>query len=129
MLRLNDESPDDQDLLPRDVFNMIGGSGSGGWVMNLLGAPDSCTQYRRRFIAILLVVLGLSAEQALDEFIKLSVDFLEKQGMEPTARTAALEVYIYELLESHGMASGMRLWDPNVRSKGSKMCVFTYYFN
>jgi hypothetical protein len=74
------------------------------------------------------VVLGLSAEQALDEFIKLSVDLLEKQGMEPKARTAALEVYIYELLESHEIASGMRLWDPNVRSKSSKMCVFRNYF-
>jgi hypothetical protein len=30
MRRLNDESPEDQELLPRDVFNMIGGSGSGG---------------------------------------------------------------------------------------------------
>jgi hypothetical protein len=75
------------------------------------------------------VVLGLSAEQALDEFIKLSVEFLEKQGIEPTARTAALEVYIYKLLESHEIASEMRLWDPNVRSRGSKMSVFRNYFN
>jgi hypothetical protein len=72
-------------------------------------------------IAILLVVLGLNAEQALDEFIKLSVNFLEKQGMEPMSRTAALKLYIYELLESHEISSDMRLWDPNVRSKGSKM--------
>jgi hypothetical protein len=77
---------------------------------------------------MLLVVFGSSAEQALDEFIKLSVNFLEKQGMEPAARTAALEVYIYELLESHGIASDMRLWDPNVRSKGSKLWVFRNYF-
>jgi hypothetical protein len=67
------------------------------------------------------VVLGLSAEQALEEFIKLSVEFLEKQGMEPTARTAALGVHIYELLESHEIASDMRLWDQHVRSKGSKL--------
>jgi hypothetical protein len=67
------------------------------------------------------VVLGLNAEQALDEFIKLSVNILEKQGLEPTARTAALKVYIDGLLEGHEIPGNMRLWDPNIRSKGSKM--------
>jgi hypothetical protein len=75
------------------------------------------------------VVLGLNAEQALDEFIKLSVNILEKQGMEPTTRTAALEVYVAGLLESREISNKMRLWDPNVRSKGSKMWVFRNYFN
>jgi hypothetical protein len=30
MRRLNDELEEDQELLPCDVFDMIGGSGSGG---------------------------------------------------------------------------------------------------
>jgi hypothetical protein len=30
MRRLNDELDEDQELLPIDVFHMIGGSGSGG---------------------------------------------------------------------------------------------------
>ena len=67
------------------------------------------------------MVLRLNAEQALDEFIKLSVNILEKQGMEPTARMAALKVHIDGLLESHKIASDMHLWDSNIHSKDSKL--------
>jgi hypothetical protein len=57
----------------------------------------------------------------MDEFADLSVNILEKQGMEAPARTAALRVYIDTLLEGYKMERGLRLLDSNIRSKGSKM--------
>jgi hypothetical protein len=88
-----------------------------------LGANQQLTQYRRRFIAFLLVVLGLNAEQALDEFIELSVVTLEKHDLDAPARTAALKVYVDELLKRYKVGKKTRLLDTNVRPNGSKLCV------
>jgi hypothetical protein len=67
------------------------------------------------------VVFGLNGEQALDEFVELSVAILEKHEMDAAARTAALRVYIDKLLEKYEIEKEERLLDTNVRSKGSKM--------
>jgi hypothetical protein len=69
------------------------------------------------------VVFGLNAQQALDEFIELSVDILEKHEMDAVARTAALRVYADRLLERYKMEKEARILDTNIRSKGSKMWV------
>ena len=81
--------------------------------------------YPRRFIAILLVVFRLNAEQVLDEFVELCVAILEKYQMDAPARTAALGVYIDKLLEKYDIVKEVRLLDTNVRSKGSKMYVIS----
>jgi hypothetical protein len=69
------------------------------------------------------VVFGLNAEQALDDFIDLSVNILEKHEMDAPARTAALRVYIDKLLEKYEIEKKARLLDTTPRSKGSKMYV------
>jgi hypothetical protein len=74
-----------------------------------------------RFISILLVTFGLTAGQALDEFIELNVAILEKQGIDAPARTTALRTYIEKLLEKYGLKREMRLLNPNERSKGCKL--------
>jgi hypothetical protein len=77
-----------------------------------------------RFISILLVIFGLTAVQALDEFIELNVAILEKQGIDATGRTTALKEYIEKLLDKYGLKREMRLLDPSERSKGCKLCVY-----
>ena len=77
--------------------------------------------YLFRFIAILLVVFGLTAEQAFDEFIDLSVDVLDKNGLDAEARTAALSAYTQDLLEKHGFQKDVHLLDQNLRAKGCKL--------
>jgi hypothetical protein len=67
------------------------------------------------------VVFGLNADQALDEFIELSVNVLEKHDMDPLARTTALSVFIDKVLKKYDIEKEARLLDTNVRSKGSKM--------
>jgi hypothetical protein len=67
------------------------------------------------------VVFGLNAEQALIEFIELSVNILEKHEMDAPARTAALRVYIDKLLDKYEIEKNARLLDTNARSNGSKM--------
>jgi len=69
------------------------------------------------------VICGLNAEQALDEFIELSVTILEKHEMDAPARTAALRDYVDTLLEKYDIGKEARLLDVNIRSKDSKMCV------
>jgi hypothetical protein len=78
----------------------------------------------RRFIAILLVVFGLSAEEALNEFIELCVNILEKYEMDVPTRTAELSGYIDKLLEKHTIRKEARLLDAKFCSNRSKMCVF-----
>jgi hypothetical protein len=74
-----------------------------------------------RFISILLVTFGLTATQALEEFIELNVTILDKQGIDAVARTAALKTFIEKLLDKYGLERERRLLDPNERSKGCKL--------
>jgi hypothetical protein len=67
------------------------------------------------------VVLGLDAKQTLSEFVKLSVNILEKQGLDPPARTKKLKAYINRMLKRHKVGGQMRLLDRNSRSKGCKL--------
>jgi len=74
-----------------------------------------------RFISILLVIFGLTATQALDEFFELNVAILEKKGIGAPARTTALKAYIEILFDKYGIEREMRLSDPNERSKACKL--------
>jgi len=85
------------------------------------GVASSHALLLHRFIAILLVTLGLTAEQALDEFLELSVNILEKQGVDANARTMELRLHIDRLLEKYSIKSGRLLTDPNARSEGCKL--------
>jgi hypothetical protein len=69
------------------------------------------------------VVFRLNAQQALDDFIELSVTVLEKYDMDAPARTAALKVYVDKLLRRYDIGKEARLLDKSVRPNGSKMCV------
>jgi hypothetical protein len=93
---------------------------AGEWKMST-GAVAAHVLHLFRFIAILLVILGLTVDQALDEFIEFSVNILEKQGVDAEARTAELKVYIDKLLEKYHIEKDMRLLDSHDRSKGCKL--------
>jgi hypothetical protein len=77
--------------------------------------------YLFRFIAILLTLFGLTVNEALDEFINLSTDILDIEGVQPDARTAALKVYIHNLLAKYEIKEEMRLMDPDPRSRNCKL--------
>jgi hypothetical protein len=74
-----------------------------------------------RFIAILLTVFGLTTSEALEEFIDLSTNILDIQGIQADVRTAALKSHIHNLLKKYGIKDEMRLMDPNPRSKDCKL--------
>jgi hypothetical protein len=74
-----------------------------------------------RFIAILLVIFELNAEQVLDEFIELSVNVLEKRGIDAEARTTALKTYIEGLLEKYGIEKERRLVDSSGHNNDCKL--------
>jgi hypothetical protein len=86
-------------------------------------------QQRFRFIAILLVIFGLTVEQSLEDFVELSAVVFEVQGVDADARTMALKVYVSTLMKKHSIPDGMRLMDPNDRSKGCKLYVFVVLSN
>ena len=65
----------------------------------------------------------MTAEETMDEFVKLSTTILDVEGLDATARTAALTLYIKKLLESHGFSESSRLLDQNDRSSGCKLYV------
>ncbi|KIM23352.1 hypothetical protein M408DRAFT_27919 [Serendipita vermifera MAFF 305830] len=105
MHRLNFGIESEDKSHPCDVFDVVGGIGTGG------------------FIAILLVIVGLSVEQALEEFIELSVTILENQELNPQTRTAATKEYITNMLTKHNMQGEEHLRDLNERSKRCKLIV------
>ncbi|KIM27338.1 hypothetical protein M408DRAFT_24562, partial [Serendipita vermifera MAFF 305830] len=109
MYRLNHDTRSNPPERPCTVFDIIGGVGSGG------------------FIAILLVVFGLTAEDALEEFTDLSVNILDKQDIDAETRTAALRKYVEDLLVKYEIDPNLRLLDVNDRSKGCKLAVAISY--
>ncbi|KIM25291.1 hypothetical protein M408DRAFT_26286 [Serendipita vermifera MAFF 305830] len=105
MHRINHDSRDGHMDKPCGVFNMIGGVGSGG------------------FIAILLVIFGLTAEEALVEFIDLSVNILDKQYTDAETRTAALKQHVNKLLEKHKINKETSVLNSNDRSMNCKLAI------
>ncbi|KIM26170.1 hypothetical protein M408DRAFT_197123 [Serendipita vermifera MAFF 305830] len=105
MHRIEEEAQDDQVYRPCGVFDMIGGVGSGG------------------IIAILLVVLGLTVEEARSDFIDLSSNVLESRHANPQTRTAALQRYIDRLLRKHKIDPETRILNFHDRSMKCKLAI------
>ncbi|KIM23149.1 hypothetical protein M408DRAFT_28157 [Serendipita vermifera MAFF 305830] len=94
--RLNYDIGKEGGLRPCEIFDMIGGSGTGG------------------FIAILLTVFEMTMEEALDEFGQLSVNVLDNRNLDAEARIAALITHINDLLERRNIEPGRRILNDNV---------------
>lgn len=103
--RLNFDDGNDENKRLCTVFDMICGVGSGG------------------FIAILLCILGLTADQALEEFIELNATVLEKQGIDVETRTQALKQHIDVMLKKYKIDERMRLLYSSDRPDGCKLAV------
>ncbi|KIM32059.1 hypothetical protein M408DRAFT_20414 [Serendipita vermifera MAFF 305830] len=109
MYRLNHDNGRDPPERPCNVFDLIGGVGSGG------------------FIAILLVVFGLTTEEASEEFANMSINILDKEDIDAETRTAALRGYVGDLLAKYKIYQSARLLDTNDHSKGCKLAVAISY--
>ena len=70
------------------------------------------------------MIFGLSAEEALDEFINLCVRVLDKQGVDAQTRTLELREYLDNLLEKHNINKESRLLEQSNSSNGCKLSVF-----
>ncbi|KIM23931.1 hypothetical protein M408DRAFT_27516 [Serendipita vermifera MAFF 305830] len=105
MHRLNYGTTENSLNRPHTIFDMIGGVGSGG------------------FIAVLLVIFGLTVEEALEEFTDLSVNVIDRQNIDADTRTTNLNTYVDNLFMKYKMDKDLRLLDANVRSKGCKLAV------
>ncbi|KIM19923.1 hypothetical protein M408DRAFT_30808 [Serendipita vermifera MAFF 305830] len=105
MNRLNPGSSNPRDKHPCVVFDMIGGTGSGG------------------FIALLLGLLGLNAEQTLSEFVDLNNKILNKLRLTPQVRTNELAIHIDDLLKRYGVRPNTRLLDQSPSPGSCKVVV------
>jgi hypothetical protein len=63
------------------------------------------------------VIFGLKADQALEEFIDLTVNILQLQDVNAERRTVALKEYIDSLLMKYKVDQVARLLDPNERTR------------
>jgi hypothetical protein len=57
----------------------------------------------------------------MGEFIELTINILEKEGIDAPTRTAALKTHIETLLEKYGIQKDTCLLDTQRRSKGCKL--------
>jgi energy-converting hydrogenase Eha subunit B len=76
---------------------------------------------RNSFIAILLAMFGLTAEQASRGVMGLVTDVLDIKGVDADARTVVLEDYIERLMDKHDLEQDIHLMSPNGRPKNCKM--------
>ena len=76
---------------------------------------------RLRFIAILLVIFDLSAEQASEEFVQLCANVLDVKGIDAKQRTGLLKAYLDKLCTIHDLDKKIKITDPNGRSNGCKL--------
>lgn len=74
-----------------------------------------------RFIAVILVAFGLTANETLDEIIDLSLNILDKPGLNAETRTLALRDHINSLMIKYRIDRECRLLDPNTNSQGCKL--------
>jgi hypothetical protein len=74
-----------------------------------------------RFIAILLVVFGLTAETALGEFISLNVELQDVKTIDAEARTTILNGFIDKLLVKYKIGNNTGVWEQSARSQGCKL--------
>lgn len=70
-----------------------------------------------------MVLLGLSADEALEELIELSVDILEKEEMDADARTTALKQHISRLIKRHNVMDNMNILESNALSGNCRLYV------
>lgn len=91
---------------PCEHFDLIGGSGMGG------------------FIAILLVVFGLQVEDALEHFATWNKEvFDESLTYSCTERMKRMKEKVDSLLQQSGFEPNTKLNEPNERDKGCKLVV------
>jgi hypothetical protein len=94
---------------PCEVFDVIGGVGTGGWVK--LG-PTVTFKYwniRISLVAIFLVVFKMTAEEALEEFTKFVVDVYRDADQDRNKQTKRLEGALDGILERHKIAKETKL--------------------
>lgn len=109
--RLESDETKEQNGRPCAIFDMICGVGSGG------------------FISILLVIFGLTVEEAMQEFIDLGANVLEKRAIDASERTMILREYIKNLMEKHGISPTTLLLDSIDRSRDCKLVIPISYRN
>ncbi|KIM24302.1 hypothetical protein M408DRAFT_27138 [Serendipita vermifera MAFF 305830] len=105
MYILNSESNFESNLRPCDVFDMVAGSGSGG------------------FIAILLTRLEFTAERALDVLGELNKDIFMGYGKDAQTRTNSLKNWVDTFLEKHDINKKTCLMTRDGMTSDSKLVV------
>jgi hypothetical protein len=94
---------------PCEVFHAIGGVGTGGSVSPGMKCEALSFIHTYSLIAIFLVVLKMTATEALEEFTSLVDEVFEDVAMDPTKRTEKLKRVIEGILERRGFDKGMEL--------------------
>jgi hypothetical protein len=118
-----DESGDSRGTVKRpcEVFDMIGGVGTGGSVWFILSLRFTMYLLQPRLIAIFLVVLKLTAKDALDEFTKFVVKVFKDVDRDPGKQTEKLTRAINDTLDRHGVAKDTKLVPTSQRGAMCKL--------
>jgi hypothetical protein len=106
-----DESGDSRGTVKRpcEVFDMIGGVGTGGSVWFTLSLRFTMYLLQPRLIAIFLVVFKMTAQEALDEFTKFVVEVFKDVDHDPRNQTEKLTRTINSIFETYGIAKDAKL--------------------
>jgi hypothetical protein len=107
-----DESGDSQGTVKRpcQVFDMIGGVGTGGLVWFTFAFEiHNVLIENSRLIAIFLVVLEMTAKDALDEFTKFVVEVFKDISRDPRKQTEKLTRTINGILDRYRVAKDTEL--------------------
>jgi hypothetical protein len=104
-----DEIGDSQGIMkrPYEVFDMIGGVGTGGSVWFVFEIHGSLLQ--SRLIAIFLVVLKMTAKDALNEFTTFVIEVFKDVNHDPRKQTEKLTRTLHGILERHRIAKDAKL--------------------
>jgi hypothetical protein len=86
---------------PCEVFDVIGGVGTGGWVQPSLAITFGYLHMRFSLIAIFLVIFKMTVKEALEEFIKFIAEVYKDPDQDPRKQTRRLEGALEGILERH----------------------------
>jgi hypothetical protein len=94
---------------PCEVFDVIGGVGTGGWVEVCLMTTFKYWNVQFSLVAIFLVVFKMTAKEALEEFTKFVVEVYKHADQDPSKQTRRLKLALDGILERYKFAKETKL--------------------
>jgi hypothetical protein len=124
MVRLaNDLGIDERHVYPAGYFDLMGGTGFGGYVFQDI---ETISHYSLRLVAVFLGHLWMNVDEAIDALLNVALAvFPDNSDLEPDqeTRTRRLSESVKSILQTRGVPPDQKMQDTSEKPVGCKVYV------